>query len=161
MKNLIEKPWWGYISEDIQNLLQQSNLLYDRVEKWDEKFTDYSFIIFPAAKAYEGYLKQMFLDMNFITPEEYDGKRFRIGRALNPELEKEFRGESIYDKLATYCGGVSLPDFLWLTWKECRNSVFHWFPKNKGEMTLEEAGQKIDMIIEAIDYSTRECKLSS
>ena len=62
------KSWWTYLGEDIQKLLQTSEFIYKAVESWganlpggEEQFHDYSFVVFPAAKAYEGFLKKIFL----------------------------------------------------------------------------------------------------
>lgn len=116
------------------------------LEKDIKELLDYSFIVFPAAKAYEGFLKKLFLNKGFITEDDYYGKRFRIGKALNPYLEKEIREESVYDKVVEYCGGKALADFFWETWRQCRNTV-----------TLPEARQKLEMIIKAIDEALKEC----
>lgn len=62
---LEEKVWWEYLEEDLRELLLQSSLLIETAEKWEkelpdgkEQFHDYSFVVFPAAKAYEGFLKK-------------------------------------------------------------------------------------------------------
>ncbi len=52
-----------------------------------------------------------------------------------------------------------LPGFLWDTWRESRNLVFHWFPNHKNEINLGEAQQRLEMIIKAIDYAFEDCKL--
>ncbi len=104
--NLEDKIWWSYIEEDLQELLVASEFLANVVKSWggdlpqgSKVFHDYSFVVFPAAKAYEGFLKKMFLDLGFITNEDYLGKRFRIGKALNPFLEERLRDrESVYDQ---------------------------------------------------------------
>jgi hypothetical protein len=88
---LEDRPWWNYVHRDMRELLTESEILVENVAKWKHKFHDYAFVVFPAAKAYEGFLKMLFLDMGFITQEDFYGKRFRIGRALNPALEPRFR----------------------------------------------------------------------
>lgn len=148
-----------HLEKDIKELLDESFLLLELFEKESRKFKDYSFIVFPAAKAYEGFLKKLFLDNGFITEDDYYGKRFRIGKALNPYLEKEIREESVYDKIVTHCGGKVLADFFWETWRQCRNTVFHWFPNEKNIVTLPEAGQKLEMIVKAIDEAYKECNI--
>ena len=157
--NLSQKPWWGYIEEDIKELLLEAQLLVDKTSAWEEKFHDYAFVVFPAAKAYEGFLKKLFLDLGFISENDFYGKRFRIGKALNPSLEADFRQESVYDKLVHFCGGTSLADKLWETWKLSRNLVFHWFPKEKNAVTLPEAKDRLGMIIDSLDASFKECKI--
>lgn len=160
MDALTAKPWWGYLEEDLAELIKESFLLLDNVSKWDQKFHDYSFVVFPAAKAYEGFLKKLFLDLNFIRKEDYYGKRFRIGRSLNPQLEKRFRAkESIYDRISAFTGDKLLGDELWQTWRQSRNLVFHWFPDEKNTITLEEAGLRLQMVISSIDRAYKECKM--
>lgn len=158
--NLRDKPWAGYIENDLMELLEESRLLFESVSTWGEKFNDYSFVVFPAAKAYEGFLKKLFLDLKFISEEEYYGKRFRIGKALNPAIKGRLNGDSMYDKLVDYCRGKDLASKLWETWRECRNLVFHWFPNEKNAISLEEAEKRIFMIVDAIDAATRECKIN-
>lgn len=148
---------YRYLEKDVQELLDESFLLLKLFAEEPGKFKDYSFVVFPAAKAYEGFLKKLFLDNGFITEDDYYGKRFRIGKALNPYLEKEIREESVYDRIVAHCGGKRLADLFWETWKSCRNVVFHWFPNEKNIVTLPEAKAKLEMIIQAIDEAHKEC----
>ena len=153
--NLRRKVWWNFLEEDLQELLEEALLLANRVEKWPEKFHDYAFIVFPAAKAYEGFLKYLFLSLGLIAKEDYYGKRFRVGKALNPALERGLREkEGVYDRLLDICQDQKLPNKLWQTWKECRNLLFHWFPDEKNSITFNEAKEKIQMIIGAIDEAS-------
>lgn len=170
---LENKVWWGYIEDDLQELLAQSEFLTNTITSWggdlrggSKVFSDYSFLVFPAAKAYEGFLKKVFFDLGFINSTDYRGKRFRIGKALNPFLEQDIRAkESVYDKLVNYCGslpthtGKELADKLWRAWIEGRNLVFHWFPDEKKVIDFDEAQEKIQLIIEAIDSVFKECKI--
>lgn len=159
--DLKNRPWWNYIHEDLRELLKESALLTDRVEDWDEKFHDYAFIVFPAAKAYEGFLKSLFLDLGFISEKKFYGKRFRVGKALNPQLNRRLRRKvGVYDKLVDFCGGdESLPKTLWNTWKSCRNLLFHWFPNERNAIGYEEAKDRVEKIIKAIDMAYKGCKV--
>ena len=119
LEQLEKKTWWSYLGEDLQKLLSTSEFIYRVVESWGadlpggkKEFDDYSFIVFPAAKAYEGFLKKLFLELNFISEEDYYGKHFRIGKALNPSLPKELRRDGVYDKIVQYCQGHQLADSL-------------------------------------------------
>jgi hypothetical protein len=173
-EDLDKKAWWNYIHEDIRELLTQTLLLLKTADKWESRvsetlgrgsikkntFHDYSFIVFPAAKAYEGFLKNLFFDLGFISHDDFYGKRFRIGKALNPALEKEYREkEGVYDKLVNFCGGKELADDLWNTWRQCRNVLFHWFPNEKNAINLEEAKNRAMMVIASIDLAFEECKV--
>ena len=160
-ENLRTKTWWSYLEEDLRELLTESFILSIEAESWEYKFHDYSFVVFPAAKAYEGFLKKMFFDLEFIVSEDYYGSRFRIGRALNPSVERKHGEENIYDKITKHCiGGRELADKLWITWKDARNTIFHWFPDEKRAITLVEAKVKLDEIIDAIDDAYKECKIN-
>lgn len=168
LENLDEKPWWSYIEGDLQELLDEAHLLLKTLVGMGadlpggkREFHDYSFVVFPAAKAYEGFLKKLFLDLGFITEEDYNGKHFRIGKALNPSLEKEIRRLGVYDKIVKYCQGHELADRLWQTWKISRNLTFHWFPNEKNAISLKEAEDRILMIVEAIDQSFKECQINT
>ena len=68
---LEEKSWWNYLDKDLQELLRESEFLISEVGKWKETFRDYSFVVFPAAKAYEGFLKKILLDMHLISKGDY------------------------------------------------------------------------------------------
>jgi hypothetical protein len=170
---LEKKSWWGYIEEDLQELLVSSEFLVNVVKGWGgdlpggkQVFHDYSFVVFPAAKAYEGFLKKMFLDLKFITEEDYYGKKFRIGKALNPYIDKKYKNRnSVYDKLVNFCEslpaqtGKDLADTLWDAWVQGRNLVFHWFPNEKRAVSFVDAQSKISIIINAMDKCFKGCKL--
>ena len=160
MLDLKNHSWWGYIGGDLRDLFLESELLLTRMPEYAADFADYSFVVFPAAKAYEGFLKKLFLDFNFISEDEYFGKHFRIGKALNPNLEKIYRdNEGVYDKVVTHCGGKDLADKLWDTWRLSRNLVFHWFPNEKNTVTLDGAKERVEMIIAAMDAAMKGCRI--
>lgn len=163
MDNTLEnRAWWSYLEEDLQELIRESSLLITKVENWEEKFHDYAFVVFPAAKAYEGFLKKLFYDLRLISEEQFRGKRFRVGKALNPELSVRLRKSyGVYYKLIEYCAGdYGLADNLWDTWKEARNVLFHWFPNEKNAISYNEAKEKFDMILTTLDKAFKECKIN-
>jgi len=156
-----KKTWWSYLPEDLQESLGLSMYLAEESSNWSKKFHDYSFIVFPAAKAYEGFLKKVFLDMGFISEPDYLGKHFRIGRALNPDLPKKYQEDDwVYGKLVGFCSGEELPAKLWNTWRESRNLLFHWFPNELNVVTHAEAVEKLLMIVSAIDLVFSACRIT-
>lgn len=159
--NLEKRVWWKSLNEDLQELLTESVLLLNRVEGWSEKFHDYAFVVFPAAKAYEGFLKNLFFQLKFIDDEDYFGKHFRVGKALNPALDADIRErEGVYDKVVDYCGDKKVADKLWDTWKNCRNLLFHWFPNERNAIDFIEAREKVGDVINSIDIAYESCILS-
>ncbi len=153
------EAWFEFLEEDLQSLLITSSILMEKASSWDEKLIDYSFVVFPAAKAYEGYLKKIFYERGFISKDDYYGKRFRIGKALNPSLDPRFKNESVYRKIAISPEKKELADKLWETWKLCRNILFHWFPDEKNTVTLNEAGERVARIIDTMSNCFAGCNI--
>lgn len=149
-----------FVSEDLKKLLRDGETLVEVVASSTQTYSDYSFVVFPFAKAYEGFLKELFFKLDLISEKEYFGHRFRIGRTLNPVLEKRFRSrDSIYDKLANYCGNKDLAEEFWEVWKKGRNLLFHYFPNNYQALTLDEAKKIIVEILAVMEKALAECRV--
>jgi membrane protease YdiL (CAAX protease family) len=157
-KDLPTQPWWSYLDEGQRELLTESALLLAKEREAKKRLHDYSFVVFPAAKAYEGFLKKLFYDTGLITKDDYQGERFRIGRALNPSLGQNHWAGSVYEHLKNYCGGEALPQGLWETWKKSRNLLFHYFLDQKRAINLAEAEERLGMIKKAIGAAVAVCQ---
>ena len=121
---------------------------------------DYSFVVAPIAKAYEGYLKDFFLKLNIIDKHAYTSDRFRVGKTLNPSLR--FKRFSIFQKLADlHEDGGQLAEILWDAWKHGRNEIFHYFPNNVHRIDRSEAESRINLILKAIIDSAKFALFSS
>ncbi len=144
--------FWRYISAGQKGLIEEGLYLLEDIKLHpDPKITDYSYLVFPFAKAYEGFLKQVFLDKEFITTYDYQSDHFRIGKVLNPSLEKRLRHISVYDKIIRTCGDQALAMELWQVWKIGRNAVFHYFPHNFKALTFDEAKEIIDRVLKVME----------
>lgn len=142
---------YTYVSDEQKDLLNQGFHLLDHVNEDREiKFDDYSFVVFPFAKAYEGFLKQIFLDTQLITRKDYISKYFRIGRVLSPNMAGKLGNRSVYKKICDLVG-CELSDELWQGWKIGRNQVFHYFPHNLRSLTLYEAEAIIHMLLDIME----------
>ncbi|MEK7523241.1 MAG: hypothetical protein AAB569_06655, partial [Patescibacteria group bacterium] len=63
MDYLVNKKsaFWSYLSQGQKDLLEEGlYLMDDIIRDHAYQFKDYSFLVFPFAKAYEGFLKQIF-----------------------------------------------------------------------------------------------------
>ena len=49
-------------------------------------------------------------------------------------------------------GDEEVPRRLWETWKKCRNRIFHFFPKFKQVISLEEAEERLRQIFETMEF---------
>jgi hypothetical protein len=155
---IYSQNWYIGLPTWQKELVRTSLELFSREERMKSAFDDYSFIIFPMAKAYEGYLKDFFYQLNLIDYRTYTDKRFRIGRALNPDLNPHRQDEQwLYDDIVRFCG-TEFGRGLWNTWLECRNQVFHYFPDNQKKISLSQAGQCLEMIALTMEKATM-CKL--
>lgn len=110
------------------------------------KITDYSFMVFPMAKAYEGFLKDYLLKANLLSQETYHSKKFRIGRALNPDVFPNHQDEQwLFDDVSNRLGH-DVARRIWDTWLQCRNHVFHYFPEDRSSLSLSEAQECLTIL---------------
>lgn len=140
--------YWDYLSPHQQDLIREGGFLYQEIFATNTySFRDYSFIVFPFAKAFEGFIKKFLLDIGLITIEQYNSDHIRIGKLLSPErLNNRMYSSSIYTQLSDSIGSVTA-EKLWLTWKYCRNQVFHYYPHNSKSIDLIGAKERIHMIL--------------
>jgi hypothetical protein len=152
----MDTQWMGALADDEKLLVELSHKLYIREQSWaGASLPDYSFIVFPIAKAYEGFLKRLLYEWGLVDVHEYEGKKFRIGRALNPDVRLDQRDEYwLFDDLAKKCG-QEMARQLWEVWLSCRNQVFHFFPQNPNFVTLKTAGTCLKKIDQAMEMALR------
>lgn len=148
-------PLWQFLDINQKDYLTDSFYLLDHLKNHPVVLNDYSFILFGIAKCYEGFLKKLFLKKGYINEEQFISTRFRIGMALNPNLEKKFRNESVYDNLRNETGNNELADLLWDTWKFNRNRIFHYFPNKIDYLTIEECERKITETVDAMETALK------
>ncbi len=159
MKIIEGTALWNYLSDAKRVLAGDGAFLEeDSVQHRDQEPTDYSYLVFPYAKLYEGFLKDLFLDLDIIDRHDYESDHFRIGKALSPNLAKKLGRRSAYGQIVTRFG-KDLATRLWHTWKNGRNLVFHYFPHNYRALTLEQATQLIQLIIETMDQAVGDTKV--
>ncbi|MBT4124328.1 MAG: hypothetical protein HN981_04580 [Candidatus Pacebacteria bacterium] len=151
--------WYSYLDEDHQALVRTAVSLMERQLVTDD-LEDYSFIVFLMAKVYEAFLKKYLFDSGLISDNSYHSKRFRIGRALNPDVRKNHRDKWwLYDDIVDFCG-EELGDILWKNWLEGRNRVVHSFPGEKNILlSLDQVEKKVKNIVTAMEMA-QECAMN-
>jgi hypothetical protein len=158
MLHAAQFPWFEQLEQDQQDLIKLSEYLYEREGMSQVQLSDYGFVVFPIAKAYEGFLKQYLFDLSLISQHTFESNRFRIGRAMNPDIRENQQDEFwLYDDLEQMCGATVAKD-LWNTWLLCRNRVVHFFPLETHRIPLKTAGEKIEMVLNTIDMAYQ-CKV--
>lgn len=146
---MIEKnsTLWQYLSPAQRDLACAGQFLIDdRLRHPNSDIHDYSYLVFPYAKLYEGFLKQLLRDLGIITPFDYVSTHFRIGKVLSPNLARRLGQRSAYRQLQKSYG-MALATDLWEAWREGRNAVFHYFPHAIQALSESEALVRIDMLI--------------
>lgn len=143
----------GMISQNLRDFLESDlSIIYDDGEKLlstvNSGYSDYSFLVFPFAKVYEGFLKKFFYKIGAINQLQYESERWRVGKALNPQLEKDLRHESVYDFINPDLGNV-----LWEAWKNGRNKIFHYFPGQHAPLSFEKAKVIIKQLNDAMEMA--------
>jgi len=137
-----------YLSSHQKELLNDTQTIIKRLQLHDG-ISDYSFLVSPVAKLYEGFLKDFFLKIKIISDNDYESDRFRVGKTLNPSLR--YKRFSVFQKLANYHDkGEELAEILWDAWKFGRNEIFHYFPGNYKNLNKEEAEERISLLLRAI-----------
>ena len=149
---------WNYLTPDIQGLVKDGEILIEHAESYRGLISDFSYLVFPFSKAYEGFLKKLFLDLDLMREDEYYSDDVRIGKLLNPGYIAEHG--ALYKNMCLHKkGGAGLATVLWNVWRKGRNQVFHYFPHNFRSLSLNEALQIIHDILGAMENAVGKCEL--
>jgi hypothetical protein len=144
---------WEYLSQTQKDLIDEGQYLMNEViQDHAYRFKDYSFLIFPFAKAYEGFLKQLFKDVGFMSHLDYISDHLRLGKLLSPHLIMKLGDKSLYEKIRIN-GSRELAETIWKTWKLGRNEIFHYFPHNIRAVTFDEANRTVGSILETMEIA--------
>ena len=137
-----------YLTGHQSELVNDVEIILKRLQIQDT-ISDFSFLVAPIAKAYEGFLKDFFLKLGIINDNDYESDRFRVGKTLNPSLR--YKRFSVYQRLSEYHEkGEELAESLWDAWKFGRNEIFHYFPGNYKNLSKNEAEDRIGLLLRAI-----------
>jgi len=146
---------WQYLSSKERVLAGDGAfLIEDSARHPDQEPTDYSYLVFPFAKLYEGFLKDLFLDLGIISEREYYSNHYRIGKALSPNLVRRLGNRSAFGQLVKRFGD-GLAGTLWNGWKEGRNLVFHYYPQNLRALKRSDAIELTQMIVSAMEEAVK------
>ena len=151
--------FWLYLSQNQKDLILEGQyLMNDIIKDHAYHFKDYSFLVFPFAKAYEGFLKQLFKDIKFFSHLDYISDHLRLGKLMSPNLVMKLGDRSLYAKIKDQAG-KELADQIWNVWKNGRNQIFHYFPHNLKAISFLEATKIIEEIIKTMEDSFNKLKV--
>lgn len=145
--------FWVYLSKPQQNLILEGNYLMNNVIKQTAyTFQDYSFLVFPYAKAFEGYLKMIFFDAGFISHLDYISDHLRLGKLMSPNIADRLGERSLYNKVKLNVN-EALADMIWDGWRLGRNEIFHYFPHNLRSISITQAEGIVDQLIQTMQQT--------
>lgn len=154
---------WHYLEEDLQGLiLDGERLLEDALGDSNSKkvnVSDFSYLVFPFAKAYEGFMKKLFLDTGVINEKDFYGDEIRIGRILSPRYRKA-HAKDFGHMCLRETPKKDLADEMWDAWHRGRNRVFHYFPHNFRRLTYKEALDIIQELVARMNDGVEKCDLA-
>ena len=143
--------FWLYLSQTQKDLILEGQyLMNDVIKNHAYQFKEYSFLVFPFAKVYEGFLKQLFRDTKLISHLDYISDHLRLGKLLSPNLIGRLGVKSLYLKIENKYGR-DLADKVWQMWKIGRNQIFHYFPHNIKAVTFIEAEKIISDLLKTME----------
>lgn len=150
--SLTQDNWFLFLSQKQQALVKTGLSLVARARTDLEPLEDYSYLIFPFAKTYEGFIKRYLYQIHLISDELYADRYFRIGRALNRDIKPDLRDEHwLFDDISQVCSS-ELAVQMWEAWLKGRNQVFHYFPRKQSPLiTLEDAIRRVTLMTEAME----------
>ncbi len=143
--------FWQYLSQNQKDLIKEGQyLMNDIIKDQAYQFKDYSFLVFPFAKAYEGFLKQLFKDVGLISHLDYISDHLRLGKLMSPNLIGKLGDRSLYKKVEEKVN-VELAERIWNVWRVGRNQIFHYFPHNIKAITFNEAEKIVEDILSTME----------
>ncbi len=154
-QSITDTVWFPLMDPEEQGMTLQSIELYEREKDLQSNFHDYAFLVFPLAKAYEGFLKKFLLQSTLISEQTFLSRKFRIGRALNPDVPQRQRDEDwVYDDVVNRFG-EDTAKLIWKAWVDGRNLLFHSFPDHRHLLSLQGAHDRMLLIISAMDSAVK------
>lgn len=152
--------FFEYLSQNQKDLIKEGKYLMDGIIRDHAyQFTDYSFLVFPFAKTYEGFLKKLFKERKFISHLDYISDHLRLGKLLSPKLINRLGDKSLYKKISQI--DPALAENIWHTWVIGRNKIFHYFPHNVKAVSFTEAEEIITRILDTMEETFSKLKIQS
>ncbi len=120
------KEFDEFIGEDLLDLYEDNRSLLQRYSNHHdgtvEEYSDYSFLVLPIAKVYEGTLKKILVDIGVLKESDLTkNPSINVGKYYNP-----VGNNKIFELLKDRSRDKSVPHVIYSTYQECRNQIFHY-----------------------------------
>lgn len=163
VKNKVGQRTFDFLRTETQSLLINTEIMSSLIRNTPTNIDlglidDYSFLLFPAAKAYEGFLKQLSEKVNFVFSKKKKTQKitkellekepdFGIGiifnEITNPEIKNALLDKSRYK---------NHPNFMKAIWDKCRCDILHYDYKKPIIISLKQSEDEISLIYRAIRW---------
>ena len=137
-----------FLGKDLLELINDTNSLMQEID-WFNMYSDYSFVLFPIGKAFEGFLKKILLKQRIIKESDLLlDPNVSIGEYFHPKdglINKRIKTPKRYK---------AIPSKIYSVYQDYRNKLFHYDLHSNTKITYyEEAtfiiGQIEMLIVEA------------
>ncbi|NTW89697.1 MAG: hypothetical protein HGB37_02190 [Candidatus Moranbacteria bacterium] len=149
----------SFLGDDVIQLLHDSEKLIDTYESallndriGMNTYSDYSFLLLPAAKALEGTMKKALIKMGYIKDIELkENPSINVGGIFNP-----VGNTNISNNLKDKNRDKSVPHEIYATYQQCRNHILHYDLFSDSKVRTVAASRvmlsRIEMCIENMYY---------
>ena len=157
-KGFFYNPRWkswefdNFIGEELLDLYEDSVKIFEDYNKEIEKslhnMSDYSFLVLPMAKVYEGILKRVLVKTKILKEEDLlSNPTINVGGYFNP-----IGNHKIFDRLKDKARDKTVPHIIYSTYQECRNNILHYDSyKDNRIKNIKDAEFYARRIMHAID----------
>ena len=111
----------NFLGRELLELYQDSCDLFENVHNFDN-MSDYSFVLLPIAKVYEGVLKKVLIVIGLTKLADWESNpNLSVSKYFNPVGDSR-----IFEALEDKARDKSVPHIIYSTYQECRNKIFHY-----------------------------------
>ena len=136
----LSKDFEKFLGPDFEILYEIYNDYFSLRDRFSSEYapnlSDYSCMVLPLAKAYEGVLKKILVRAGFINEADLqENPDISISRYFNP-----VGNNAIFRALKDQARDKTIPHVIYSTYQECRNLILHYDPYRDNRLkTIEDA----------------------
>jgi hypothetical protein len=159
LRNDFYPPKWkskefdSFVGDELIELYQDSTAIMKDYKNHKDFadlhiLSDYSFVVLPIAKVYEGILKKILVEKGLVSEEEMaSSPDLNVSAYFNP-----VGNAKIFTHLSDRARDKAIPHVIYSTYQECRNQILHYdqYRDNRIE-SMEDAVFYHRRILHAID----------
>jgi hypothetical protein len=112
-----------FLGRELLELYQDSCDLFEYINKSEFPImSDYSFMLLPIAKVYEGALKKVLIAIGLTKLADWEfNPNLSVSKYFNPVGDNK-----IFEALEDKARDKTVPHIIYSTYQECRNKIFHY-----------------------------------